>query len=99
MYVYKLLHCLFADMLTETVVAAFLLFWLGCFFSVNLHNMVKGQKLRSGEKVCAEVGRLLGSTIGLAAVETLGYFLEVFFYLFLVFTGLMFGLRDFPFFF
>lgn len=96
-YVYKLLYCLFADMLTEIVVAVFLLFWLGCFFSVNLHNIVKRQKLRSGEKVCAEVERPLGSTIGLAAVGTLVYFAEVFSYLFLVFTGLIFGLCDFPF--
>jgi len=98
-YVYKLLHCLFADMLAETVVAVFLLFWLGCFFSVNLHNIVKRQKLRSSEKVYAEVERPLGSTIGLAAVGTLVYFAEVFSYLFLVFTGLIFGLCDFPFFF
>jgi len=60
---------------------------------------VKSQKLRKGEKVCAEVERPLGSTIGLAAVGTLVYFAEVFSYLFLVFTGLMFGLCDFPFFF
>jgi len=96
-YVYKLLHCLFADMLAETVVAVFLLFWLGCFFSVNLHNIVKRQKLRSSEKVYAEVERPLGSTIGLAAVGTLVYFAEVFSYFFLVFTGLIFGLCDFPF--
>lgn len=84
-------------MLIETVVAVFLLFWLGCFFSVNLHNIVKGQKLRRGEKACAEVGCPLGSTIGWAAVGTLLYFLEVLSYLFLVFTGLIFRLRDFPF--
>lgn len=96
-YVYKLLYCLFADMLTEIVVAVFLLFWLGCFFSVNLYNIVKGEKLRKCEKVCAEVGRPLGSTIGLAAVGTLVYFAEVFSYLFLVFTGLIFELCDFPF--
>ena len=99
MYIYKLLHCLFADMLADTVVAVFLLFWLGCFFSVNLYNIVKSQKLRKGEKVCAEVERPLGSAIGLAAVGTLVYFAEVFSYSFLVFTGLMFGLCDFPFFF
>jgi protein-S-isoprenylcysteine O-methyltransferase Ste14 len=84
-------------MLIETVVAVFLLFWLGCFFSVNLHNTVKRQKLRSGEKVYAEVERPSGSTIGLATVGTLVYFLEVLSYLCLVFTGLIFGLRDFPF--
>jgi protein-S-isoprenylcysteine O-methyltransferase Ste14 len=84
-------------MLTETVVAVFLVFWLGCFFSVNLRNIVKGQKLRSGEKVYAEVERPSGSTIGLAAVGTLVYFVEAFSYLFLVLTGLIFELCDFPF--
>jgi protein-S-isoprenylcysteine O-methyltransferase Ste14 len=96
-YVYKLLHCLFADMLTETVVAVFLLFWLWCFFSVNLHNIVKRQKLRKGEKVYAEVERPIVSTIGLAAVGTFVYFVEVFSYLFLTFSGRIFGLHDFPF--
>ena len=84
-------------MLIETVVAVFLLFCLGCFFSVNLRNIVKGQKLRHGEKVYAEVERPSGSTIGIAAVGTLVYFLEVLSYLFLVSTGLIFGLCDFPF--
>jgi len=96
-YVYKLLHCLFADMLTETVVAVFLLFWLGCFFSVNLYNVVKGQKVRKSEKVCAEVEHPVGFIMGLAAVGTLVYFLEVFSYLFLVFSDFIFVLRDFPF--
>jgi len=84
-------------MLTETVVAVFLVFWLGCFFSVNLHNIVKGQKLRSGEKVHAEVEHPLGFIVGLAALGTLVYFVEVLSYLFLVFSGLIFGLCDFPF--
>ncbi len=84
-------------MLIETVMAVFLLFWLGCFFSVNLHNIVKGQKLRSGEKVHGEVERPLGFIIGLAAFGTLVYFVEAFSYLFLVFSGLIFGLCDFPF--
>ena len=58
---------------------------------------MKGQKLRSGEKVHAEVERPLGFIVGLAAFGTLVYFVEVFSYLFLVFTGLIFALRDFPF--
>lgn len=96
-YVYKLLHCLFADMPTETVVAVFLLFWLGCFFSFNLRSVLKGQKLRKGEKVYAEVERPIGFIMDLAVFGTLVYFLEVLSYLFLVFTGLIFALRDFPF--
>lgn len=95
-YVYKLLHCLFADMPTETVVAVFLLFWLGCFFSFNLRSVLKGQKLRKGEKVYAEVERPIGFIMDLAVFGTLVYFLEVLSYLFLVFTGLIFALRDFP---
>jgi protein-S-isoprenylcysteine O-methyltransferase Ste14 len=84
-------------MLTETFVAIFLLVCLGCFFSVNLHNILKGQKLRRSEKVHAEVERPLGSIVGLAAVGTIVYFLEVLSYLFLAFTGLIFMLCDFPF--
>ena len=88
---------LFATMPLETVAAVLLLVWLGCFFSVNLHNILKGQKLRSGEKAYAEVERPIGLIIGLAAVGTAVYFLEVFSYLFLVFSGLIFGLYDFLF--
>lgn len=82
---------------TENVVAILLLVWLGCFFSVNLHSILKGQKLRSSEKVYAEVERPIGLIIGLAAVGTAVYFLELLCYLFLVFSGLIFGLCDFPF--
>jgi len=82
---------------TETLAAVLLIVCLGCFFSVNLHNILKGQKLRSGEKAYAEVERPIGFIIGLAAVGTAVYFLEVFSYLFLVFTGLIFEVYDFPF--
>lgn len=84
-------------MLTETFVAVFLLICLGCFSSVNLHNILKGQKLRRGEKVYAEVTRPVGFIMGLVAVGTLVYFLEVLTYLFLVFTSFISVLRDFPF--
>jgi len=94
---YKRLHSSFATMLTETVVAVFLLVWLGCFFSINLHNILKGQKLRRSAKIYAEVERPLGFSIGLAAVGTIVYFLEVLMYLFLVFTSLVSMLRDFHF--
>ena len=84
-------------MLIETVAAVLLIVCLGCFLSINLHNILKGQKLRRGEKIYAEVERPSGFTSSLAAVGTLVYFLEVFSYLFLAFTGLISGLCGFPF--
>lgn len=84
-------------MLTETFVAVFLLICLGCFSSVNMHNILKGQKLRRSERVYAEVKHPTGSIMGLAAVGTLFYFLEVLSYLLLVFTGFISVLRDLPF--
>ena len=84
-------------MLTETVVATFLLVCLGCFFSVNLHNILKVHKRRNGVKTFAEVERPLGFIVGLAAVGTIVYFLEALSYPFLVFTGLISMLCVFPF--
>jgi len=84
-------------MLAESVVAVFLLGWLVCFFSVNLYNIVKSQKLRRGVKVYAEVERPADLATNLAAFGTVVYFLEVLSYLFLVFTGLTSVLHDSPF--
>ncbi len=86
-------------MLTDTFMAFFLLVCLGCFFSVNLHNILKGRKLRRGEKIHAEAKCPSGLILGLAAAGTLVYFLEALSYLFLVFTSLISRLRDFPFYF
>ena len=57
-------------MLAESVVAVFLLGWLVCFFSVNLYNIVKSQKLRRGVKVYAEVERPADFAMNLAALGT-----------------------------
>jgi protein-S-isoprenylcysteine O-methyltransferase Ste14 len=84
-------------MLTEAFIALFLLICLGCFVSVNLHNILKGRKLRSGEKVYAEVERPSGIIMGLAAVGTLVYFLEVLSYLLLAFMSHASAPSDFPF--
>lgn len=84
-------------MVAETFVAVFLLVCLGCFFAFNLHNILRGQRLRKGEKIYAEVERPSGFLVSLAAVGTLVYFLEVLLYLFFVFTGLISTLREFPF--
>jgi len=86
-----------SNMLAESVVAVFLLGWLGCFFSVNLHSIAKGQKLRRGVKVYAEVERPADFAMCLAAFGTVVYFLEVLSYLFLVFAGLTSVLHDSPF--
>jgi len=86
-----------SNMLAESVVAVFLLGWLVCFFSVNLYNIAKGQKLRRGAKVYAEVERPADFAMNLAAFGTVVYFLEVLSHLFLVFTGLTSMLYDSPF--
>ena len=86
-------------MLIDTVVAAFLLVCLGCFFSVNLHNILKVHKPRSRVKAFAEVERPSGVIVSLAVVGTIVYFLEALLYPFLVFTGLISALRFFPFYF
>ena len=75
-------------MLTETIVAIFLLVCLGCFFSVNLPKTLKVRKHISRVKAYAEVERPSDFVVGVAAAGTFGYFLEVFLYLFLVFTSL-----------
>lgn len=84
-------------MLTETFVAVFLLVSLVCFFSVNLHNIIRGQKFRNRQKIRADVERPFGFIVGLAAVGTIVYFLEALSYLFLVFSDLILVLRDLPF--
>ena len=83
-------------MLTETVVAVFLLVCLGCFVSVNLHNILRVHKRRPSVKVYAEVERPPSFIVSLAAVGTIVYFLEVLLYLFLTFIGLIYTLHNFP---
>jgi len=75
-------------MLTETIVAVFLLICIGCFFSVALYNIFRVHRLKSRVKAYAEVKRPSDFVVGFAALGTFAYFLEVLLYLFLVFTGL-----------
>jgi len=75
-------------MLTETIIAVFLLVCVGCFFSVVLHNILRVHKLMRQVKAYAEVERPSDLVVGVAALGTFAYFLEVLVYLFLVFTGL-----------
>jgi len=84
-------------MLTETVVAVFLLVCLGCFVSVNLYNILKVHKHRSGVKVYAEVERPPGFIVSLAAAGTIVYFLEVLLFLFLAFIWHIYTPHGFPF--
>lgn len=84
-------------MLTETTIAGLLLVCLGCFFSVNLHNVLRMHKHDNNRRSHAEIKRPSGPTIDLAALGTLAYFAETLSYSFLVFTN-TFSLPDnFPF--
>lgn len=74
-------------MLLENFPASFLLVCLGCFFSVNLHNILVIHKRRNGSKPYAEVERPSRFYVNLAAAGTLVYFLETLTYSLLVFTG------------
>jgi len=81
-------------MLTEIIIAFFLLVCVGCFFSVVLHNILRVHKLTRQVKAYAEVERPSDFVVGVAALGTFAYFLEVLVYLFLVFTGLNSGLSS-----
>ena len=74
-------------MLNETVIAFFLLICLVCFSLVNLHNILRTHKRTSARKASAEVARPSGFIVGVAALGTFAYALEVLFYEFLVFSG------------
>lgn len=93
----KRLHSSNKSLLTETFIAVFLLVCSVFFFSVNVHNILEGQRFRRVEKAYAEVERPAGFVMNLAAIGTMVYFLEVLSYLLLVFTGLTFAVYDFPF--
>jgi len=80
----------------ETVMAAFLLACLACFFSFNLYNILIVHKRKDDDEAYAEVERPSSFAVNLAAVGTTVYFLEALLYPFLVFTGLLFVLHIFP---
>jgi len=84
-------------MLIETIAAIFLLGCLACFFSINLHNILRVKKGINAVKTYAETEPPSGFGVGLAALGTVVYFLEVLFYLFLVFTELISTPLGFPF--
>ena len=73
--------------MAEVAVALVLLADLGCFFSVNLINVVKFRGRSGSVRVSADVERPGGLVVGFAAAGTMIYFLEVLSYLCLVFTN------------
>jgi len=74
-------------MLTETIIAAFLLICVGCFFSVVLHNILRVHKLTRQVKTYAEVERPSDFVVGVSALGTFAYFLEVLLYLLIHFSS------------
>lgn len=72
-------------LMTEILLAVFLLVCLVCFFIVNLHNILIVR--RNSSKAYAEIERPSGFAVGLAAVGTGIYFLEVLLYQALTFSG------------
>ena len=74
-------------MLSEIMVASFLLVCLVCFLSVNLHNILKSRRHRGHAKAHAEVSRPAGVILAMAGVGTLLYFATVLAYLVLVYSG------------
>lgn len=63
-------------MLPGSIIAGVLLLSLALFFAVNLQNVMKGSKERSGEEAYAEVERPSGVFITLAALGTFAFFAE-----------------------
>jgi len=78
----------------EAVAAAFLLACVVCFFSIVLRNILRVRGLMSRVKAYAEVERPSDFVVGVAALGTFAYFVEVFSYVFIVFTGLNSVLSD-----
>lgn len=78
-------------MLSEFLIAVFLLFCLAVFFSLNLFNLARTRRRRREEttNAYAEVKRPGGIFLALAALGTLFFFLVSMAYPFLVFTGLL----------
>jgi protein-S-isoprenylcysteine O-methyltransferase Ste14 len=74
-------------MLNETIIAFFLLTCLVCFSIVNLHNILRTHKRTSSIKADTEVAQPSGFIVGVAALGTFIYALEVLLYEFLVFSG------------
>lgn len=74
-------------MLPGSIIAGVLLLSLALFFAVNLQNVIKGSRERSGEEIYAEVERPSGVFISLAALGTFAFFAEALLIIYLGFVG------------
>ncbi len=63
-------------MLPGSIIAGVLLLSLALFFAINLQNVMKGSKERSGKKAHAKVERPSGVFISIAALGTFAFFAE-----------------------
>src|SRR4030042_1122460 len=71
------------------LITSFLTICLGCFFSVNLHNILKGHKHDGQEEPYAEVEGPSGFIVSTAALGTQLYFIEVCFYVSVTFSSIV----------
>lgn len=71
------------------LISSFLTICLGFFFSVNLHNILKGHKRNSQEEPYAEVEGPSGFIVSTAALGTPLYFIEVCFYVFVMLSNIV----------
>jgi protein-S-isoprenylcysteine O-methyltransferase Ste14 len=83
-------------MLLETIIAGFLLVCLACFFSINLHNILRLHRHDNDPEPQAEIERPSGPAIYAAAFGTLFYFAEALLYPLVVFTIFPFSFTSFP---
>jgi protein-S-isoprenylcysteine O-methyltransferase Ste14 len=84
-------------MLAETIIATFLLICLTCFFSINLHNILRLHKHNNDtSEPQAEIERPSGLAVDTAAFGTLIYFVEALLYLLVAFSHFPFPFTSFP---
>jgi len=77
----------------EAFFARVLLLYLLAFFSINVHNVIRGLRARKGMRAHAELERPKGLFMNLAALGTLVFFAEALLFVCLGLTGLGLHLR------
>lgn len=75
-------------MLPDLSIAVFLSLCLSIFCSANLYNLRRHSSIKRSGKYKAEVERPIGFVFVLSALGTIIFFLELFFYIILVFASL-----------
>jgi len=73
----------------ETLIASFLTICLGCFFSVNLHNILRVHNHSGQEEPYAEIESPSSLIVSIAALGTMLYFIEVCFYISVTFSSIV----------